>query len=147
MIRHITCMDTFLLYGSVPYWSRCSDYPHVCLSTLCIVPRVCSYNVIKPSTAVPLFLLVIHSLEAIRFRMWWLFPTACIAGIAEIIGWSARLWSSKNPTNLDPFLIQYVKIIVVSLHLIGMLSGEIGSQRLLLLLPHLLLRILSLLRS
>ena len=32
-------MDTFLLYGSVPYSSPCSVYPHVCLSTLRIVPR------------------------------------------------------------------------------------------------------------
>lgn len=35
-------------------------------------------------------------------------PTAVLANIAEVIGWSARLWSSKNPPLIDPFLIQWV---------------------------------------
>jgi hypothetical protein len=51
---------------------------------------------------------VLHFGQAIRFRMWWLLPTAVLAGLAEIIGWSGRLWSSKNPLSLDPYLMQYV---------------------------------------
>ena len=34
-------------------------------------------------------------------------PTAVLANIIEIMGWGARLWSSKNPPLLDPFLMQY----------------------------------------
>lgn len=50
----------------------------------------------------------LHIVQATRSRLWFLFPTACLAGIAEIIGWSGRLWSSRNPTLLDPFLMQCV---------------------------------------
>lgn len=50
---------------------------------------------------------MIHLGQAIRFKLWWLLMTAVIAGIAEIMGWGARLWSSKNPTNITPYLMQY----------------------------------------
>jgi hypothetical protein len=33
---------------------------------------------------------VIHVGQLIRFRMWWLLPTAVLAGIGETIGWSGR---------------------------------------------------------
>lgn len=50
--------------------------------------------------------LVLHLGQSIRYRMWWLLPTAILAGIAEVIGWSARLWSSQNPSLRTPFLMQ-----------------------------------------
>ncbi len=54
-------------------------------------------------------LAVIHFVEAIYFKMWWLIPTAVLAGIGEIIGWSARYWSSFDDGTLStPFLIQSV---------------------------------------
>lgn len=40
--------------------------------------------------------------------MWWLLPTAVLAGIGETVGWTGRLWSSYSPTLDDPFLMQYV---------------------------------------
>ncbi|KAI9433925.1 RTA1-domain-containing protein [Lactarius indigo] len=53
---------------------------------------------------------------AVRSRLWWLFPTAVLSGITEIIGWSGRLWSSLNPVLRTPFLMQYdiVALIVQS---------------------------------
>jgi hypothetical protein len=51
---------------------------------------------------------VIHVVQAIRFRQWWLFPTAVLCGLLEVLGWSARLWSSKSPFLLEPFYIQCV---------------------------------------
>lgn len=51
---------------------------------------------------------VIHVGEAIVFRMWWLLPTAALAGLGEVIGWAGRLWSSQSPGRLDPFLMQWV---------------------------------------
>jgi hypothetical protein len=50
---------------------------------------------------------VIHLGQAIRFRMWWLLPTAVVAGIGELIGWSGRLWSSYDILS-DGFLMQCV---------------------------------------
>jgi hypothetical protein len=50
--------------------------------------------------------IVIHLGQAIHYRMRWLLPTAVLAGVAEVLGWSARLWSSKNPPLSTPFTIQ-----------------------------------------
>ena len=50
--------------------------------------------------------LVAHTVQSFYFRMRWLLPTASLAGIMEVIGWSARLWSSINPANHDPFIMQ-----------------------------------------
>lgn len=62
---------------------------------------------------------LIHFTQAIYFRMWWLIPTACIAGITEIIGWSGRLWSSNDPFNITPFLIQITTTIIAPTPLIA----------------------------
>ncbi|KAI9058095.1 RTA1-domain-containing protein [Trametes sanguinea] len=55
---------------------------------------------------------IFHALQAGWSRLWWLFPTAVLAGIAEVIGWSGRLWSSINPHAVDPYLMQIVATIV-----------------------------------
>ena len=52
--------------------------------------------------------IVIHVVQAIRFHLWWLFPTAVLCGLLEVIGWSGRLWSSTNPLLRKPFIMQYV---------------------------------------
>lgn len=51
-------------------------------------------------------LIVLHSLVAVRYRIWWLIPTACLAGGGEIVGWAGRLWSSENVTAHTPFTMQ-----------------------------------------
>jgi hypothetical protein len=50
----------------------------------------------------------VHVLQTIRFRLWWLFPTVVLCGLLEIIGWSARLWSSKRPHLHEAFIMQWV---------------------------------------
>ena len=49
----------------------------------------------------------IHLGQAVRYRMWWLIPTAVLAGLGEVLGWSGRLWSSRNLPLNTPFLIQW----------------------------------------
>ncbi|KAF9224839.1 RTA1-domain-containing protein, partial [Gyrodon lividus] len=49
---------------------------------------------------------VAHLVQATRFRIWWLFPTAILCGVSELVGWSARLYSSEVPRALVPFEIQ-----------------------------------------
>ncbi|KAI0354291.1 RTA1-domain-containing protein [Trametes cingulata] len=65
-------------------------------------------------TFVVLFALstVLHLGQAIRSRLWWLLPTACLAGVGEIIGWVARLESSHDPTLINPYLIQISTTII-----------------------------------
>lgn len=49
---------------------------------------------------------VIHLGQSTYYRMWWLLPTTVLAGVGEVLGWSARLWSSHNPLLHTPFLMQ-----------------------------------------
>ena len=51
---------------------------------------------------------VVHLSQAIFYRMWWLFPTVGFCGVLEILGWSARLWSSFSPSLGTPFEMQSV---------------------------------------
>ncbi|KAI0303352.1 RTA1-domain-containing protein [Multifurca ochricompacta] len=77
----------------------------------------------------------IHIVQAIRFRLWWLFPTAVLCGLLEVIGWSGRLWSSKNPFLQTPFLMQIATTIVAPTPLVaaifiilGRITRRLGPQ-------------------
>ncbi|KIY73918.1 RTA1-like protein [Cylindrobasidium torrendii FP15055 ss-10] len=50
----------------------------------------------------------VHLIQALIYRRntWWLIVTAVLAGILEILGWSARLWSHKNPGLAAPYEMQ-----------------------------------------
>ncbi|KAJ7679559.1 hypothetical protein DFH06DRAFT_1316463 [Mycena polygramma] len=54
----------------------------------------------------------LHVGQATYYRMWWLFPTACLCGLGELIGWSGRLWSSFSPSFYNPFMMQIVSTII-----------------------------------
>jgi len=51
---------------------------------------------------------VLHVGQAIQYRMWWMIVTVALAGVMEVFGWSARLWSSWSPQLLTPFEMQSV---------------------------------------
>jgi len=56
---------------------------------------------------------IVHTAQAVRFRLWWLIPTAVICGFAEILGWSGRLWSNVGGAwRLDPYLMQITTTII-----------------------------------
>ncbi|KAJ7453396.1 RTA1-domain-containing protein [Mycena latifolia] len=40
---------------------------------------------------------ILHVAQATYYRTWWLLPTAALCGVAELLGWSGRLWSSITP--------------------------------------------------
>lgn len=50
----------------------------------------------------------IHIIQAFRSKYWVIFPTLALGALIETIGWSGRLWSSKNVTLVSPFLMQIV---------------------------------------
>ncbi|KAK7694697.1 hypothetical protein QCA50_001885 [Cerrena zonata] len=107
-----------------------------------IKPRIRSpYNYVPTEWICALFIglfgltTLVHFGQAIRYKLWFLLPTIVIAGIAEIIGWSARLWSSKNPPLLDPFLMQITTTIIAPTPLLaanfiilGQLIARLGSD-------------------
>ncbi|KAI0788440.1 RTA1-domain-containing protein [Abortiporus biennis] len=62
---------------------------------------------------------ILHLIQAIYYRLWFLLPTAVLAGIGEIIGWSARLWSSKSPSLIKPFIIQITTTIIAPTPLVA----------------------------
>ncbi|KZV75700.1 RTA1-like protein [Peniophora sp. CONT] len=71
---------------------------------------------------------ILHIGQATRYRLWWLFPTAVLAGVTEIIGWSGRLWSSISPVLLDPYLMQITTTIIAPTPLVAanfILLGQI----------------------
>jgi hypothetical protein len=61
-----------------------------------------SYHSLTPSA--------IHMGQALKYKLWWMIPTATFAGFMEVFGWSARLWSSQSPELLIPYEMQWVFI-------------------------------------
>ncbi|KAF8172545.1 RTA1 like protein-domain-containing protein [Mycena galopus ATCC 62051] len=53
-----------------------------------------------------------HIVQAIVYRAWYMLPTAALCGTLEIIGWIARLSSSRNPHALLPYEIQMTATII-----------------------------------
>ncbi|KAJ7691544.1 RTA1 like protein-domain-containing protein [Mycena rosella] len=62
---------------------------------------------------------ILHLGQATYYRMWWLFPTVCLCGIGEILGWSGRLWSSFSPSFYNPFMMQIVSTVIAPTPLIA----------------------------
>ncbi|KAJ8579749.1 RTA1-domain-containing protein, partial [Rhizopogon salebrosus TDB-379] len=78
---------------------------------------------------------ILHMGQAIKYGMWWMLPTATLAGIMEMFGWSARLWSSQSPKLLTPFEMQLVGTIIAPTPLVaanfvilGKIINQLGPQ-------------------
>ncbi|KAH9923180.1 RTA1-domain-containing protein [Epithele typhae] len=69
---------------------------------------------------------LLHLGQAIKYRAWWLLPTAVLAGFGESVGWAGRLWSSYAPLNENGYLIQIVCTIVAATPLVGALFITFG---------------------
>ncbi|KAG1873925.1 RTA1 like protein-domain-containing protein [Suillus subluteus] len=77
----------------------------------------------------------LHLGQALKYKLWWMIPTATFAGILEILGWSARLWSSRNPKLLTPYEMQIVGTIIAPTPLVaanfiilGRIITQVGPQ-------------------
>ncbi|WRT65291.1 uncharacterized protein IL334_002234 [Kwoniella shivajii] len=77
----------------------------------------------------------VHSIQAFRFRYWIVYPTLVLGALTEILGWSARYWSSQNVTLLTPFLMQISTLIMAPVFfsaydyvVLGMAINRLGPQ-------------------
>ncbi|KAF8895226.1 RTA1-like protein [Infundibulicybe gibba] len=78
---------------------------------------------------------LMHAAQSFSYRMWWLLPTACFCGILEILGWSARLWSSFTPTAHEAFEIQICStimaptpLVAANFVIIGLIINRLGTM-------------------
>ncbi|OJA20638.1 hypothetical protein AZE42_09914 [Rhizopogon vesiculosus] len=78
---------------------------------------------------------ILHMGQAIKYRLWWMIPTAALAGVMEVFGWSARLWSSYSPTLLTPFEMQLVgtvlaptPLVAANFIILGKIINQLGPQ-------------------
>ncbi|KAI0721809.1 RTA1 like protein-domain-containing protein [Fomitopsis betulina] len=55
---------------------------------------------------------LVHAGQAVKYRLWWLLLTPCLAGILEVVGWIGRAWSSQSPYEKTPYLIQIICTII-----------------------------------
>ncbi|KAH6908124.1 RTA1 like protein-domain-containing protein [Coprinopsis sp. MPI-PUGE-AT-0042] len=72
-----------------------------------------------PSLAAGIVFFVLYSLstgahifQAIKWRTWFMFSTAVLCGVLEMVGWGGRIWAHYNPTGVPPFQMQIVATIV-----------------------------------
>lgn len=75
----------------------------------------------------------LHTIQALKFRTWWMVPTMSLGCVGEMIGWSGRLWSSKNVKLLNPFLMQISTTIfspsfmsAANFTILGVIIGRLG---------------------
>ena len=88
-----------------------SPYSYVPTEWVCIILVVLfgistGEDTTKLSSDITHDVVALHLIEAVWSRMWWLLPTAVLAGCGETIGWSGRLWSSLNIPDQKPFMMQ-----------------------------------------
>ncbi|KAG9054157.1 hypothetical protein FS842_005926, partial [Serendipita sp. 407] len=78
---------------------------------------------------------LLHIYQAAKYRLWWLYATIVVGGVCEILGWSGRLWSSKEPRQLNPYLMQICTTILApswmtaaNFTILGIIIRLLGSQ-------------------
>ena len=68
---------------------------------------MCAAPLSSSFPAYPRFV-VIHIGQFVRYKLLYLLCTAIAAGLLEITGWAARLYSHYYPEDLAPYLVQSV---------------------------------------
>ncbi|KAG7442281.1 uncharacterized protein BT62DRAFT_1010547 [Guyanagaster necrorhizus] len=63
----------------------------------------------KGVTLMFVILSVTHTFQGLYYRTCWIIPTVLLAGCLDILGWSARFWSSISPRLDTPDTIQYAQ--------------------------------------
>ncbi|WVR04184.1 hypothetical protein IAU60_001184 [Kwoniella sp. DSM 27419] len=78
---------------------------------------------------------LLHCFQAWRAKYWIVYPTLVLGCATEVLGWSARYWSSQNVTLLTPFLMQISTLIMAPVFfsafdyvVLGMAIKRLGPQ-------------------
>ncbi|KAG1784509.1 uncharacterized protein HD556DRAFT_1315021 [Suillus plorans] len=117
--------------SQLPNQNRVGPYTYVPTEWICIL----YIFLLSTVDGHDLILSVIHLSQALKFRLWWMLPTATFAGVLEILGWSARLWSSHSSKILTPYEMQLVSTIIAPTPLVaanfiifGKIINQVGPQ-------------------
>ncbi|WVQ94664.1 hypothetical protein IAU59_001744 [Kwoniella sp. CBS 9459] len=77
----------------------------------------------------------VHAVQAWRYKYWIIYPTLVLGALTEVLGWSARYWSSQNVTLLTPFLMQISTLIMAPVFfsafdyvILGLAIKKLGPQ-------------------
>uniref|UniRef100_A0A0W0F190 RTA1-domain-containing protein n=1 Tax=Moniliophthora roreri TaxID=221103 RepID=A0A0W0F190_MONRR len=74
---------------------------------------------------------LMHSLQALWTRRWFLFPTIVLAGCIEILGWSGRLWSNQNlllDTPISTLIIGPTPLLAANFIIFGNIVTLLGTE-------------------
>ncbi|KAI0263771.1 RTA1 like protein-domain-containing protein [Gloeopeniophorella convolvens] len=116
------------LNTSLPFFPKSSDYPPGYLDAWS------PYKYVPTTWVCILFLVLfgfstlIHFVQSIRSKLYWLIISACFCGILETVGWGGRLWGSHDPIARNPYIVQFCLIIVAPTALVAanfMILGRI----------------------
>ncbi|EPT05677.1 hypothetical protein FOMPIDRAFT_87149 [Fomitopsis schrenkii] len=127
-LQHPERVGPIPLYGYTPEeWLA-----HLMLALFGVSTRKSAHMLVKNGQR---FAPVLHFLQAIRYRMWFLLTTAVVAGVLELIGWAGRLWSSHDVLSDTAFSIQFVctvigptPLIAANFIILGHVIRRLGQQ-------------------
>ncbi|KAH9917421.1 RTA1-domain-containing protein [Fomitopsis serialis] len=78
---------------------------------------------------------IIHFIQALRYRMWFLLWTVVVAGILECVGWAGRLWSAYNVLASKAYTMQIIctiigptPLIAANFVILGHIIRRLGQQ-------------------
>ncbi|KAH9912224.1 RTA1 like protein-domain-containing protein [Fomitopsis serialis] len=71
---------------------------------------------------------VLHTVQAVRYRLWFLLYTACLAGVLELVGWSGREWSAHDILQMTPYLMQIVCTIIAPTPFVAAMFVVLGEM-------------------
>jgi hypothetical protein len=72
---------------------------------------------------------LLHIGQSIYYKTWFMFPTAVLAALLEVLGWSARLWSYLAPSDVifTPYKMQITTTILAPTPLLAANFVILGS--------------------
>ncbi|PYH86762.1 RTA1-domain-containing protein [Aspergillus uvarum CBS 121591] len=54
----------------------------------------------------------VHVIQIVTYRRFWWTITFVVGCLTEVLGWAARIWTTRCPYNLNAFLVQFSTLII-----------------------------------
>ncbi|TIA91286.1 hypothetical protein E3P99_01148 [Wallemia hederae] len=69
---------------------------------------------------------LIHIIQSIHTKKWWLLATLPICGALELVGWGARYGSTQDPGNVNDYTMQLATLIIAPCFFTAMTYTQLG---------------------